>query len=295
MLRAPVTQIDAKDALEEQARSGPTFVLNVASKDASIIQAWEQAALDHLDTFSFFVTHEGSALSSSLGTPPSVHIKAPKHSGLDPLPFNQEFNQVNLQHWANFNRFPSMSQLDFHNTPQLKKSDMTVVCLVYGNGSAGEQTKKAFEAKAGELRSSGKYLFALANADEEEPLTVLKYDFPLLLPDVSPLPRLFAFSGDRPLRYWEDPTLTSSEALTSDVIDALLLSSEALQDGSTGAWLKQHRKKIVRMATRSTTSMILAIVVPIVSIILIVMCCRLICDCGDDDEYYDRGKARKVD
>merc|ERR1712070_325767 len=118
--------------------------------------------------------------------------------------------------------------------------------------------------------------------------------FPLLSPIVSPLPRLFAASEDGgSVRYWEDPAMTSATDLTHESIEALLNNPEALQDGSTGSWVKGKKKIYVRFASQSFVTLTVAIVVPVLVVTFCFLCCRAIC--SSDDEDVVSGKHDHVD
>jgi len=91
--------------------------------------------------------------------------------------------------------------------------------------------------------------------------------------------------------YWESPSFTDPATLSEESIEALLADSEALQDGSSLAWVKEQKKKYVRRsrATFGTTvGLIVALTLP-----LLVWCCKSLC--ASEDEVVTPAKVEKAD
>lgn len=296
MSRPAVTKIDTREAFDQASSYEIGYLLYAKSKDTAVLDAWEQVALDHMDGFSFMVAHPGSALGKHLaqsGKPPSVHVRGPPDRGLEPLPLEGELTRENLEAWVSFNQFAPVIKLDHRTVHELKQSQLRVVVLVHASGNAGLKARAAFEAKGQELRPSAKFIFATLNATEEAGLEVLRHTIPLCTSDRPHVPRICIFRGEEDglATYWENPRLTAPEELTLEALEALIDDPWAMQDDGWLSQIKYYRKSYYRFATRSTTSFLLALVIPVTIGSFTMLLCRAL---FQDDDLPDE-KQEKVD
>jgi len=271
-----------------------TFLLKVdPKKDRSLISDWSQVALSYLDEYTLATVHVDTELGKSLPLGPSVSVRARPSFGLVPLPFQGLMCRRTLEAWVRFNQFPPVVELTKWTQTDIQNSGLIVVTLVHSGGSSGSKVRQRFNKKVAQMRPRGKYLFASVNISDREAVDVLQQRFPMLVPEATRLPRVFAFCG-RDL-YWEDAELLQLDQLSIDNVEALLFSSEARHDDSTSSWrkLKMKRKILLRYATRSWTTVFVAVTMPFFMMVFLWTCLQALF--MPEDTSVEISKADHVD
>jgi len=300
--RPAVLATKSRAFVDSTAEQEVVFLLHLRSEsgsDAHLLRFWEHLALDYIEQYSFLYTVDDTPLGKSLGAVPSVHVLGPALLGLQPLPLEGPLDRASLKAWVNYNQFPPVTAVSPWAFGEMRRSELTVVTLVHAGNAMARRARKEFEEKAVELRKNGKYLFSTLNSTDEDNAYFLSSTFPLLAPSVNPLPRIFAFSaaGGR-LRHWEDPEFPSVDRLTIEAIEGLLSSPEAYHDESLASWVKERRKLVYRFASRSWTSLLLAVSIPSLSCLFIYACCQAVFQalCAPDEPMGEEvGKHDHVD
>mmetsp|Transcript_51493 Transcript_51493/g.95255 ORF Transcript_51493/g.95255 Transcript_51493/m.95255 type:complete len:524 (+) Transcript_51493:58-1629(+) len=259
--RPPIMMMVEKSQVEAAAAQSVIFLLCAdLQQHASSVKAWEQVALDNLDTQSFLLVTPDSSAGHGCGPAPSVTAKGP---GIDPLPFSAPITIENLAPWVNFNKFMDIESLNPYSAHALKASREHVVVLVYNSQRAGmfPQVVDSFTTEAKRIRKDGKFLFATIDVESKENAEYLDAVFPLVAPTRATPPQVFVFSG--PDTYWECPGYIKPTQLTAERIESLISKAEFTQDGSVWSTIKDRRKRLVRMATGSTLGGAIAVFVPV--------------------------------
>jgi len=262
--RPPIMMMMEMSQLEAASRHQTIFILCAdPAKDLAAVKAWEQVALDKLDTHSLLLVTPDSQAGQSLGPSLSVTARGP---GIKPLPFVEEVTYEKLAEWVNFNQFLEIEQLSPYTGHHLKSSQLDVVVLAYSSkDSTHQKVLDSFVAKAKHLRQSGKKIFATVDVSSADDAEYLEAIFPLVAPSRARYPQVFALAGAD--RYWEQPGLVDPSSLSAESIDALLASAEALQDGSVWSMIKDRRKRIVRYASGSAVGLAVTVLGPLLLLV----------------------------
>mmetsp|Transcript_16391 Transcript_16391/g.37794 ORF Transcript_16391/g.37794 Transcript_16391/m.37794 type:complete len:522 (+) Transcript_16391:67-1632(+) len=285
--RPPIMMMVEKSQVEAAASQSVIFLLCAdLQQHSSAVKAWEQVALDNLDTQSFLLVTPDSSAGQGCGAVPGVTAKGP---GLDPLPFTVPITTENLAPWVNFNKFMDIESLNPYSAHSLKSSRLVVVVLVYHSQRSGmQQVLESFTAQAKQIRKAGKFLFATIDVESKENAEYLDAVFPLVAPSRAQPPQVFAFAG--PDTYFESPGYIKPAQLSAERIEGLISKSEFTQDGSVWSTIKDRRKRLVRMATGSTLGGAIAVFVPVLMTLIGRVGLKSLF--GGDDE---AGKETKTD
>jgi len=287
--RPPISQLSSKAEIKMLEENSPVFILSGDfAKHAEIIEEWKHVALDNVEDLRFAITAADSELSKALPAAPSVSVKG---KGYEPIPLEVfgGLDREAIGQWVNFNQFKPLVELDAYSASPLKKSNIIVITLLYhgdkkirSEGKSG-QLLAQFESKARELRRDGQYFFAELDLTKEGNTDFIRYAYPLLDPTLSPPPCMFAFKGWD--TYWESPSFTDPAMLSEESIQALLADSEALQDGSSLAWVKEQKKKYFRRSIASfgfTLGLVIAFTLPLLILACLWRCCKSLCASEDE-------------
>jgi len=287
--RLAVTNVTSKALVDSIAEQEVTFVLNLpldSANSTQLLRTWETMALDYIEDYTFFHALPDSSLGRMLGRAPSVHIQGPSSMKLAPLPIVSPINASSLRAWVNYNQFAPVVSINPRTLGGLRRSGLTVVVLVHSTNPAAKAALRDFQAKAMELRASGKFLFGSMNSTDDDTIQLLNNKFPLLAPSLLAFPAIFAFRNVQgQLVYWEDPRFVSVSELTVGAIERLLADPIARHDESLASWLRERRKMIARFASRSRTGLLLVLVTPIAVCCFLCACLKALWRalCAEDD------------
>lgn len=260
--RPMITMLERSKHVQQVSEHAPAFFLKADFQvHAAIIEAWGQVAFDYLEGYNFYVVQPQTEAGKFVqGTAPVAVIRG---SGLDPFPFKgagPDWQREEMLAWANFNRFPAVTDAAEGSVSDLLGCGMPVVTYAHSGVKDSAFGLSRFTEAAKELRKSSKYLFATMNMSVPETSRFVRQTYKLMTEFGGDYPRIFVFNGVH--TYWEDPTFVDSKSMTSERLDSLLANEDAKHDGTWRSGLRERRKLVARLATTSFLGAVIVIAVP---------------------------------